>query len=332
MILLTGATGYIGSHIWVELIKASFQVIGFDNFSNSSSACLRAIEVSSGKAPQFIEGDIRDVEKLTNIFDEDPISHVVHLAALKDISESMIKCDEYYDVNVRGLHNVFRVMRLHKCFKIIFSSSAAVYGEKAFSPITETSITAPSNVYGMTKLAAEKLISDEFNQTPKMRSVSLRYFNVAGRHSSGLLQDLSLSKASSLFSEIERTILDKNIKLLVFGDDWGTKDGTCIRDYVHIADLVKGHIDALNLLDRCDECIVLNLGLGVGQSVYDVVLSYEHIIGRPIPMKVTSRRVGDVPVSFADINLATQLIRWKPQKTLSDMCMDSFSVLYKVRK
>lgn len=329
MILLTGATGYIGSHLWVELLKGFVPVLGLDNLSNSSVKTLDAIGAISGKTPTFIKGDIRDAELLEELFSRNRITSVVHLAGLKDVRESEERRSEYFDVNVQGLKNLLQVMRAHGCLKIIFSSSAAVYGEDAISPILEEASAVPANYYGETKLEGERLLAQEFNKYPAISSMSLRYFNVTGKHSSGLLQDYEPSNAHSLFAEIESVLLGRASALSIFGDDWGTPDGTCIRDYVHVSDLAKGHIDALKFLSGVDKCTALNLGLGIGQSVYDVIAAYEHIAGTSIPKFVTARRVGDVGVSFSDTHLAAQLIDWSPRKTLADMCRDSYQACSK---
>jgi len=330
MILLTGATGYIGSHTWVELLEGPFQVIGVDDLSNSSRDRLGEISSISGESPIFIEGDIRDKGFLANIFSKYPITHVIHLAGLKDVGESMVKRKQYLDVNVGGLSNLLEVMREHSCFKIIFSSSAAVYGESAISPISEKSIPAPSNYYGETKLEGEKLLAAESNKIPAINSVSLRYFNVAGSHPSGLLSDDVLATSNSLFSEVIKVLIGENNSLSIYGDDWATRDGTCIRDYLHVSDLAKGHLDALKLLDGvAGGSLTLNLGSGVGQTVYEVVSAYESVAGRQIPRKVVGRRLGDVGVSFADTRLSTQVMGWSPQKTLSDMCRDSYRSCHK---
>jgi UDP-glucose 4-epimerase len=191
----------------------------------------------------------------------------------------------------------------------------------------ETAILEPSNYYGKTKLMGERMLTENFNSVPTMSSISLRYFNVAGRHPSGKLSDDQISHAHSLFSQIEAVLLGKNKFLKVFGDDWDTSDGTCLRDYLHITDLAKAHLDALKLLDLGRRCIALNLGLGVGQSVYDVISTYERVAGKSIPRQVTKRRAGDVGISYADTRLAVQLIGWRPAKTLVDICMDSFAAV-----
>lgn len=327
MILLTGATGYIGSHTWIELLEGSFQVVGVDNLSNSSLDRIDEVSTISKGIPIFIEGDIRDKGLLTNIFSKYSITHVIHLAGLKDIGESMVKQKQYFDVNVGGLRNLLEVMRAHNCFKIIFSSSAAVYGESAASPISEKSIPAPSNYYGETKLEGEALLSEEFNKIPAIHSVSLRYFNVAGSHPSGRLFDNALATSHSLFSEIAKVLIGEKSSLSIYGDDWDTKDGTCIRDYLHVVDLVKAHLAAVKLLDTSDGLFTINLGLGHGQSVREVISEYEHVVGKTIPQSVVSKRLGDVGVSFANIDSAIQLIEWRPKKTLSDMCLDSYRLL-----
>jgi len=325
MILLTGATGYIGSHIWIELLKDSKSVIGLDNLSNSSIDCLNAIAKISGLSPNFIQGDIRDMEILEHIFSEYQIKEVIHLAALKDIEASMSMQTEYLDVNVHGLNQLLKAMRKFGCHKIIFSSSAAVYGTKVKSPVLESASLAPLSFYGETKLRNEQMLEDEFNKSPSINSVGLRYFNIAGKHASGLLNEYEFSKSHSLFSEIEKIVKGEAERLSIFGDDWDTPDGTCIRDYLHVADLTRGHIQALNVLSEAEGCFVLNLGSGVGKSVYEVISTYEKVSGKFIPKVVAPRRMGDVPICFADINLASTLIGWSPVNTLPDICRDSFN-------
>lgn len=322
-ILLTGATGYIGSHVWIELLQGSIDVVGIDSLVNSRIESLDAIRGISGKSVAFVEGDIRDSNLLCEIFANYPITHVVHLAALKSSQESMLNMDEYFDVNMNGLKVLLAVMKEYGCRKIIFSSSAAVYGDKAVSPIGELSQTHPANWYGETKLQAEKLLFDESVQPSRIHSIGLRYFNVAGRHSSGMLKDYSLSKAHSLFTEIVRVLRCESRSLSIFGDNWGTIDGTCIRDYVHVCDIAKGHIDALKLLDKSEGFSPINLGSGTGRSVKEVISGFERLLGHPISVKVANKRPGDVAVSYADCSRAINLINWAPKRTLVDMCLDS---------
>lgn len=321
MILLTGATGYIGSHIWIELLRRSAPVIGLDNFSNSSRERLNVIAGISGISPTFIEGDIRDIYLLEQIFSRHQITEVIHLAALKDVKESEFDRANYYDVNVYGLEQIILAMRKYGCHKIIFSSSAAIYGDAVISPINEESIASPSNYYGKTKLQCEQMLAEEFLKFPAIHSVSLRYFNVAGWHSSGLLFDLASSISHSLFTEIQKVLMGNLSLLPIFGNDWKTADGTCIRDYLHISDLVAGHINAIKLVSGCAQ---INLGSGRGYSVREVISEYERITGLKIATVIAGRRHGDVETSFADTTMAEKLIDWRPLKTLSDMCADSY--------
>ena len=323
MILLTGATGYIGSHIWIELLSASKPVIGLDNLSNSSADCLNAIAKISGVTPIFIQGDIRDMSILNHIFSKYRITEVIHLAALKDVQESMHRQTEYYDVNISGFKQLIQAMRNYGCHKIIFSSSAAVYGEVVKSPIVESANLAPSNFYGETKLKGERMLESESNQLPPINSISLRYFNVAGRHASGLLNKYESSKSCSLFSEIEKVAKGESERLSIFGDDWDTPDGTCIRDYLHVADLARGHIEALNSLNEIKGHFSLNIGSGNGYSVYKVISTYEQVTGKLIPKIIVPRRDGDISISVANTNLASVLIGWSPTNNLHDMCRDS---------
>lgn len=214
-------------------------------------------------------------------------------------------------------------MRNHGCRKIIFSSSAAVYGQNLISPIMEASNLTPSNYYGETKLLGEELLAQEFYNPFAISSISLRYFNVAGNHSSGLLFDSAVQSSHSLFSEIAKVLGGSKAALSIYGGDWETADGSCIRDYLHVSDLASGHINSLKLLDESDGAFVVNLGLGKGQSVYDVISVFENIVGRVIPKEVTARRAGDVGISYADIHRASNLISWSPTKSLENMCIDN---------
>lgn len=323
MILLTGATGYIGSHLWIELLNRSMEVIGLDNLSNSDIERLDAIANIAGVNPTFIKGDIRDKCLLDDVFSKYQITEVIHLAALKDIEESMHMQSEYFEVNVRGLENLLEVMRSHNCYKLIFSSSAAVYGARAISPISESTESLPSNYYGETKLRCEQLLATSFkNSLAPITFISLRYFNVSGWHETGLLHYPISPKSHSLFSEIQRVLSGDLAALPIFGDDWDTPDGTCIRDYLHISDLVRGHIDALMLNGVCKR---INLGSGHGRSVREVIHEYEQVTGISIPTVIKKRRDGDVAISFADVSLAAQELNWKPLKTLKDICLDSHS-------
>lgn len=311
MILLTGATGYIGSHLWVELLKSNYPVIGIDNLSNSSRQTLEVIKEGSESSPIFMEGNVRDSEFLEQVFTRYPIDLVIHLAALKDIQDSMLHKQEYEDCNVGGMKSLLQAMNQHRCKKLVFSSSAAVYGDKALSPIPEESTPAPSNVYGETKLECERLIGLE----PNIKSIVLRFFNV-----SGSTLRVARINSHSLFDAIQKVSLRLVDRLNIFGGDWPTKDGTCIRDYLHISDLIDGHISAISLLDSDSKSATINLGSGTGFSVLDVIGAFEEISGSEIPKTIASRRPGDIATSFADINLAKKLIKWSPKRSLMDIC------------
>ena len=331
MILITGATGYIGSHTWVELLNKNHSVIGIDNLSNSSIEVLDQIKVITGLNPIFVEGDIRDGELLKRVFARYPISHVIHLAALKSPLESMENPGEYFDCNVEGLEKVLSVMSDSGCTKLIFSSSAAVYGDIAISPISEITNPCPANYYGETKLLAEELIQSRQNGPSPIRSATLRYFNIAGNHQSGLLQTKPLNAAHSLFSEIENVLAGNKKALEIFGDDWDTPDGTCIRDYLHVSDLASAHLDVIKALDKLNNSFTINLGLGIGYSVKDVIHSYEEVADVILNTRIVHRRAGDVAICYANIDKAKELINWLPQKSLHDMCWDSFNTCNAVR-
>jgi UDP-glucose 4-epimerase len=331
MILLTGATGYIGSHTWVELLKKNYSVIGVDNLSNSSIEVLDQIKVITGLNPIFVEGDIRDEELLKQVFSRHPISHVIHLAALKSPLESMANPREYFDCNVEGLQTVLGVMNESGCTKLIFSSSAAVYGDDVISPISELTNPNPANYYGETKLLAEELIRSKKNGPFPIKSATLRYFNIAGNHQSGLLKTKPLNASHSLFSEIESVLTGDKNALEIFGADWDTPDGTCIRDYLHVSDLASAHLDVINTLDKLNNSFTINLGLGIGYSVKDVIRSYEEVADVILKTRIANRRVGDVAICYANIDKAKELINWLPQKSLNNMCLDSFNTCNVVR-
>jgi UDP-glucose 4-epimerase len=315
MILLTGATGYIGSHLWTKLLESNINVVGIDNLSNSSREVVQLIEKKSESVLTFIEGDVRNQQLLESIFAKYSFDLVVHLAALKNIQDSQQHKQEYEDCNVGGLNSLLQSMKKSSCKKLIFSSSAAVYGDKATSPIQETTTPNPTNVYGETKLECERLIQ----LTPDIQSIILRFFNVSG-NTLTLSKKSNKSKSPSLFDAIEAVVNRKEAVLNIFGDDWQTKDGTCVRDYIHISDLVDGHISAISLLISNPKSHILNLGLGKGVSVLEAVKAMEEVSGKKIPRVISARRPGDIAVSFANVELAKKLIGWSPKKDLKDIC------------
>jgi UDP-glucose 4-epimerase len=258
-----------------------------------------------------MEGDVRNPEFLDHVFTKYPIDLVIHLAALKDIQDSMLHKQEYEDCNVGGMKTLLHTMNQHRCKKLVFSSSAAVYGDQAVSPISETSTPAPSNIYGETKLECERLIGLESS----IKSIVLRFFNV-----SGSFLPIAKMNSHSLFDAIKKVSSRTIDKLNVFGGDWPTKDGTCIRDYLHVSDLIDGHISAMSLLNSNTQSATINLGSGIGFSVLDVISTFEQVSDSEIPKIITSPRPGDVAISLADVNLAKKLIKWAPERSLRDIC------------
>lgn len=324
MILLTGATGYIGSHVWAELLQNKFPVIGIDNLSNSSADVLKPINHISSGIPLFIRGDIRDENFLTKVFKENNIRLVIHLAALKNIQQSMRMEREYFDVNINGLKTILAIMHKNCCKKIIFGSSAAVYDSETESPKDEFSSLKPLSIYGKTKLIGEKLISESCAGGLGIQSIILRYFNVEGRHSSGFLTNNAQPCSGSLFSEIYKIFRGEKDYLTIYGDNWNTSDGTCVRDYIHVSDLSTGHIKAINLLEQSSDSYIFNLGTGIGNSVKNVIAECEKSTKKIISYKVLNRRAHEVGVSYANINLAKSLLRWSPNRTIHDICKTSF--------
>ncbi|BEI38907.1 UDP-glucose 4-epimerase GalE [Polynucleobacter sp. HIN8] len=326
MILLTGATGYIGSHIWAELLQNKFAVIGVDNLSNSSTDVLASIESISSIPPVFFLGDVRDEEFLINLFKKNQINLVIHLAALKDIQQSALKEIEYFDVNVNGLKNVLRVMNKFSCKKIIFSSSASVYDPYTISPKDEFSYLNPLSIYGKTKLDGEKLIYESNADGLNFQSMVIRYFNVEGRHPSGLLTSNIHRNSGSLFSEIHKHLSGEQDFLPIYGDDWGTNDGTCIRDYIHVSDVASGNTKVINLFNRSSDSFVFNFGTGFGNSVKNVISACEQATGKHIYYKIYGKRAHEVGISYANIAAAKKVLGWSPNKTIQDICSSSLSM------
>jgi UDP-glucose 4-epimerase len=324
MILLTGATGYIGSHTWLELLLAGHKVIGVDNFANSSPKVLSRIEALSGKKPEFVEGDVCDKVFLGTIFRKYSITGVVHFAALKAVGESSDNPLMYYENNLGGLIKLLQVMKEHDCLNFVFSSSACVYGDPDEVPVKESSALRPENPYGQTKLMSEQVLRDLENSNPNWRIAYLRYFNPIGAHESGLIGEDPLGIPNNLSPIVARVASGRMKELNVYGDDWETPDGTGVRDYIHVVDLAQGHVKAVDHLLSGKPSLTLNLGTGVGYSVLDVIKAYEEAVGKPIPYKISNRRPGDVAVYYADPSLAQALLGWRAQRDLRQMCADSW--------
>jgi UDP-glucose 4-epimerase len=324
MILLTGATGYIGSHTWLELLLAGHQVIGIDNFINSSPLALGRIETLAGQKLHFVEGDVCNKEFLQDIFKKYPIKGVIHFAALKAVGESSANPLRYYENNIGGLIHLLQVMQQHNCHHFVFSSSACVYGDPDVSPVKEDAALRPENPYGQTKLMSELILRDLEKSDPRWEVAYLRYFNPIGAHESGLIGEDPMGIPNNLTPFVAQVAAGRISQLNVYGNDWETPDGTGVRDYIHVVDLAQGHVKSVEYLLSGKPSLTLNLGTGVGYSVMDVIRAYEEVVGRPIPYQVTDRRPGDVALYYADPSLAQALIGWKAKRDLKQMCADSW--------
>ena len=336
-VLLTGGAGFIGSHVALLLLQKGYDVVIFDSFVNSSLKVIKAIKTylnSTGLNFNLItvRGDVRDKESLDRIFrdsikEHNPIQVVIHLAGLKSVSESLKDPLYYWDVNVCGTQTLLSTMRSYQCFSIVFSSSATIYGLADYVPITEDHKISPINPYGKTKVAIEHIYEDLFQSNYNLWKIcSLRYFNPVSAHPSGCIGEDPIGIPNNLFPYITQVAIGRRKSLKVFGDDWNTKDGSGIRDYIHIIDLTKGHIDAIDYLTSKNSCYeVINLGSGVGYSVFQIIKEFEDVTGRQIPFAIYPRRDGDVATCYADISKAKKLLGWTPEKSLKQICLDGWN-------
>jgi UDP-glucose 4-epimerase len=324
-ILVTGGTGYIGSHTVLQLLEAGQQVVILDNYSNSSSESLTRVEKITGKKATLYEGDIRDSELLNEIFSKHEIDGVIHFAGLKAVGESVVLPLKYYENNVYGTLNLCKAMDEHNVKNIVFSSSATVYGDPTELPLHEKLPTGtPTNPYGQSKLMVELMLTDLYKADSEWNVVLLRYFNPAGAHPSGLIGEDPNGIPNNLMPFITQVATGKREYLSVFGDDYDTPDGTGVRDYIHVDDLAAGHLKALNKLEQNAGLVTYNLGTGQGYSVLDMVTNFEKASGQKVPYKVTPRRSGDVAACYADPKLAAEELGWTAQKGLKEMCEDSW--------
>ncbi|RTK99946.1 MAG: UDP-glucose 4-epimerase GalE [Proteobacteria bacterium] len=323
-ILVTGGAGYIGSHTVIELLAQDYRVIIVDNFCNSSPKVLERIEKISGKSVVFYEADISNQDALENIFINNNIDAVIHFAALKAVGESVQKPALYYENNVSGSMVLFRVMNKYGVKRIVFSSSATVYGDPTVTPITEDFSLSATNPYAWTKLMMEQILRDIYRADNDWSIGILRYFNPIGAHESGLIGENPNGIPNNLMPYITQVAVGKLAELNVFGDDYPTHDGTGIRDYIHVVDLAQGHLKALEYLFTHNELLTVNLGTGVGYSVLDVVKAFSDASGCKIPYVIRPRRSGDVTIYLADPTRAKELIGWSAQFDLNKMCQDSW--------
>ncbi|MBU9477103.1 UDP-glucose 4-epimerase GalE [Burkholderia multivorans] len=321
-ILVTGGAGYIGSHTAVELLDNGYDVVIVDNLVNSKAEAVRRIERITGKQPAFHQIDVCDEAALAKVFDAHPITGTIHFAALKAVGESVAKPLEYYQNNLGGLLTVLKVMRARNVKQFVFSSSATVYGVPERSPIDESFPLSATNPYGQSKLIAEQILRDLEVSDPSWRIATLRYFNPVGAHASGLIGEDPAGIPNNLMPYVAQVAVGKLEKLRVFGSDYPTPDGTGVRDYIHVVDLAKGHIAALDALVKRDASFVVNLGTGQGYSVLDVVRAFEKASGRPVPYEIVARRPGDVAECYANPQAAADIIGWRATLGLDDMCAD----------
>ena len=325
MILVTGGCGYIGSHTVVELAKAGEkEIVIADNLSNSKKDVLERIKEIVPVTLQFYQADIGAEADMERIFSEHPIDTVVHFAGLKAVGESVAKPILYYENNVAGTLCLLKVMALHGCKNIIFSSSATVYGPQNQPPYTEEMPTSATNPYGWTKVMQEQILRDAAVADPEFRVALLRYFNPIGAHESGLIGENPNGIPNNLLPYICKVAIGKLEKLHVFGDDYPTKDGTGVRDYIHVVDLAIGHVKALEYIRKTPGVLTVNLGTGVGYSVLDIVKAYEQASGKKIPYVIDPRRPGDIATCYANAEKAKKLLGWTAERGLLEMCKDSW--------
>ena len=325
MILVTGGAGYIGSHTVVELLQAGCDVIILDNLCNSSEESIKRVTKITGKAPMFVEGDIRDIELLRSIFSSHDISAVVHFAGLKAVGESVAKPLEYYDNNVYGTLTLLQVMKEFAVKRIVFSSSATVYGDPASVPIREDFPTGgTTNPYGTSKYMVERILADVCAADSEWSAVVLRYFNPVGAHKSGLIGEDPNDIPNNLLPYVAQVAIGRLAQLSVFGNDYNTPDGTGVRDYIHVVDLALGHLAALGKLARTTGFEAVNLGTGNGYSVLDMVAAFEKASGRAVPYKIVARRPGDIATCYADPAYAQQSLGWRAERGLDEMMEDTW--------
>ena len=325
-ILVTGGAGFIGSHTCVELLNAGYKVIVVDNLCNSKETAIENVKKITGKDLKFYKADLLDKTKLDLIFSENPdIDYVIHFAALKAVGESVQKPIEYYENNIGGTLVLLDIMKKHNVKKIVFSSSATVYGNPEKVPISEDAKTGnATNPYGETKVMTERILNDIYISDNSWSIILLRYFNPIGAHESGLIGESPNGIPNNLMPYINQVALGKLDHLNVFGNDYDTPDGTGVRDYIHVVDLAKGHKKALERADKITGVETYNLGTGKGYSVLDIVKNFEKATGINIKYEIAPRRAGDIAECYADPTKAEKVLGWKAEKSLEDMCKDSW--------
>ena len=324
-VLVTGGAGYIGSHTALALIEAGHEVVVIDNFVNSKPEALATVTELTGTEITVVEGDARNVELLESTMREHGVTAVIHMAALKAVGESVEMPLEYYGNNLESAIATLNAMRNVGIWKFVFSSSATVYGDPESCPIPETAGIGATNPYGMTKEMIEVIIRDVAASDDRWKITSLRYFNPVGAHESGRISEAPVGKPNNLMPMVMEVATGKRDKVMVFGNDWPTIDGTGVRDYIHIMDLVEGHVAALEYLDTQASYEVFNLGQGQGSSVLELIAAVETATGKKIPHEITDRRPGDIAECVADPTRANEVLGWKTTRTVQDACRDAWS-------
>ena len=323
-VLVTGGAGYIGSHTCVELIQAGHSVVILDNLSNSHPEVLNRIERITNVRPAFVHGDVRNRLLLDEVFSTNNIGAVIHFAGFKAVGESVEKPLEYYDNNVRSTLDLLAAMKQARVRTLVFSSSATVYGDPHSVPIKEDFPLSATNPYGRSKLIIEEIMADLFRADPEWNLARLRYFNPVGAHPSGLIGEDPNGIPNNLMPYIAQVAVGRREKLSVFGDDYPTRDGTGVRDYIHVVDLAKGHLAALAYLKHSGGLLTVNLGTGQGCSVLEMVQAFEKASSKPVPYQISPRRQGDVAQCFADPGLAADLLNWHAEYGIDTMCADTW--------
>jgi UDP-glucose 4-epimerase len=323
-ILLTGAAGYIGSHTWLALAAAGYEVVGVDDFSNSSPLVLERLQALLGHTPRFERANVCDAGAMAALMQRHRIDATVHFAASKAVGESTVRPLAYYANNLSGLLGVCEAMRERGVMRFVFSSSATVYGQPERLPIGEDAALCATNPYGQTKLMAEQILRDLGAAEPGWQTACLRYFNPVGAHASGSIGEDPRGVPNNLMPYVAQVAVGRRPQLQVFGHDYPTPDGTGVRDYIHVVDLAEGHVAALRRLFEAPGSFTVNLGTGRGHSVLELVRAYEAASGRPIPYVLVPRRPGDTAACYADPQRAADLLGWRAQRDLASMCADSW--------
>lgn len=324
-VLVTGGAGYIGTHTCVALLQSNHEVLVIDNLSNSSLVAIDRIKLIANRSFEFIEGDIRDHALLLKIMKKFSPEAVIHFAGLKAVGESVHHPLQYYDVNVRGSLELLKAAEDVCCNLIIFSSSATVYGVPEYLPYDEDHPTVPTNPYGQSKLIVERVLQDWIKANNRRRAVCLRYFNPVGAHISGLIGEDPKNIPNNLMPFIVQTAAGRRAQLSIFGDDYDTRDGTGERDYIHVSDLANGHLLALEKHELLNHFQIINLGTGLGTTVKELIKEFENSTKQKVKTKISKRRPGDIPKSYADTELAAKLLGFQCTKSISDMCRDAWN-------